>query len=428
MKYKFSEYNYYCEKNEVFLIFNTRTLSLVEIEKEKYEMFKNKDLAVINSLDGNDIKDLSYMGFICDRDFDEIKSLKDSYWYNKYCDDTLHITILTTINCNFGCPYCFETRRDVKLTEKIKNAILIFVEEKLENKKQLHVDWYGGEPLVNKEAIYDMSPKLIEICRKKGVIYSGTITTNGYLFDEETVKKLSQLGVQGAQITIDGPKEIHDKMRTLLNGNPTYDIIMKNIKTASKYMKIYIRSNVNEETMEHVDRFIKELVGYKNIQLSIKGIVPASYKDYDKKIMSARDFSSEVIKKYVLAHHYEIPTALDNVLQDNFHRFCIVDSDSQYIFSPEGKILKCGESFTEDDKGIIGSYNEKTKKLEIDEEKKIMWDKDPFDIEECMNCLVLPLCMGGCQMKRNVKKQEACSPELKYNLDELVFDLYERMG
>ena len=60
----------------------------------------------------------------------------------------------------------------------------------------------------------------------------------------------------------------------------------------------------------------------------------------------------------------------------------------------------------------------------IDETKKVFWDKDPFLYEECRNCNVLPLCYGGCQMKRKIKNEEACSPELKYNINKLVLHLY----
>ena len=262
------------------------------------------------------------------------------------------------------------------------------------------------------------------MCLNKKVLYYATITSNGFLLTEKTAKELSDVGVRAAQITIDSNREAHNTTRILLNGNPTYDVILSNIKSASKYMKIFIRSNVSVETMDKMDGLLSDLKGIPNIKLSIKGIVPASYKKYDKKILSPREFSNKVIDEYIKAESLDIATALDTFLSNDFHRFCIVDSESQFIFSPDGNIVKCGESYTEDDKGIIGKYNHKNGMMEIDETKKVFWDKDPFLYEECRNCNVLPLCYGGCQMKRKIKNEEACSPELKYNINKLVLHLY----
>lgn len=424
MNYKYSEYNICVTDDKVYLVFNTLTQSLLELDRNEFSYFKNKKQTYLSNLTDEELKMLNELGFILHVDCSEIDILKDYYWYNKYNDETLNISILTTLNCNFKCPYCFETHRNVKLTQNIQDAILHFIDDKLDGKKVLHVDWYGGEPLLNKETIFSMSKKLEKMCLNKKVLYYATITSNGFLLTEKTAKELSDVGVRAAQITIDSNREAHNTTRILLNGNPTYDVILSSIKSASKYMKIFIRSNVSVETMDKMDGLLSDLKGIPNIKLSIKGIVPASYKKYDKKILSPREFSNKVIDEYIKAESLDIDTALDTFLSNDFHRFCIVDSESQFIFSPDGNIVKCGESYTEDDKGIIGKYNHKNGMMEIDETKKVFWDKDPFLYEECRNCNVLPLCYGGCQMKRKIKNEEACSPELKYNINKLVLHLY----
>lgn len=424
MKYKYSKFNVCVMDDKVFLIFNTMSQSLLEVEKDDYENFKNENVVALDNLDNETLKLLEDLGFIVKDNLSEISLLKDYYWYNKYNDETLNISILTTLDCNFRCPYCFETRRNVKLNDDIQEAIIKFIRKKIVGKKLLHVDWYGGEPLLNKKVILDLSKQFENICKKNKVEYFGTITTNGLLLTEKISKELKDVGVKSAQVTIDSNRESHNKTRILADGSPTYDIILKNIKASSKYLTIFVRSNVSEETMDQMDGLLKDLKGIDNVKLSIKGIVPASYKLYNKKLLSPKKFSDKVLNKYFIAEKMNIKTAIDSFLNNEFHRFCIVDSDSQYIISPDGKIVKCGESYTDNDLGIIGQYNDETKELEIDENKKIFWDKDPFSYNECLNCKALPLCYGGCQMKRKVKKEEACSPELKYNLDKLILYLY----
>ena len=301
MNYKYSEYNICVTDDKVYLVFNTLTQSLLELDRNEFSYFKNKKQTYLSNLTDEELKMLNELGFILHVDCSEIDILKDYYWYNKYNDETLNISILTTLNCNFKCPYCFETHRNVKLTQNIQDAILHFIDDKLDGKKVLHVDWYGGEPLLNKETIFSMSKKLEKMCLNKKVLYYATITSNGFLLTEKTAKELSDVGFRAAQITIDSNREAHNTTRILLNGNPTYDVILSNIKSASKYMKIFIRSNVSVETMDKMDGLLSDLKGIPNIKLSIKGIVPASYKKYDKKILSPREFSNKVIDEYIKA-------------------------------------------------------------------------------------------------------------------------------
>ena len=199
---------------------------------------------------------------------------------------------------------------------------------------------------------------------------------------------------------------------------------INNIKYASKKLKINLRINTNNENYTRIDELLENLVGIDNICLAIKAIVPASYKEYDKATLTPKDYAKIVIDKYVKARTLGLNTAVDKLFEGSVHRYCIVDSDSQFIISPTGKVFKCGESYLDDEDGIIGGIDEDGS-ISIDDRKKVFWDKDPFDFEECKQCSILPLCLGGCQMKRLIKKTEPCSPEYKYSLDELIRLYYE---
>lgn len=425
-KYKFSKYNYVVEYSEdEYLVFNTLSLSMITLDKMHYELLKRGDIdKFVKSFNNSETKALLENGLIVETKVDETKVLKDMYWFNKYKDDTLHISIMTTLGCNFGCPYCFETHRNVILTSDIENAIFDFVKSNIKDKAKLHIDWYGGEPLLNLPSILRLSKKFKQLSETDNFTYSSSITTNGYLLTEDTIKELVKLNLKSAQITLDGPKDIHDKMRPLCNNEGTYDRIIENIRTASKYISINVRVNINKDTYNYVDELFNDLIGIPNICIAIKAIVPASYKEYEKEVLNAEDYAKIVIKKYFYAQKLGLKTAIDELFRGSMYRYCIVDSDSQFIISPTGKVFKCGESYLDDEEGIIGEVNNDGI-IEINENKKVFWDKDPFAFSECIDCKVLPLCLGGCQMKRNIKKIESCSPEYKYTLDELIKNYYE---
>lgn len=420
MDLKFSKYNKIVEYNNEYIVFNTRTLALVLFERNFIEKMKTGDIkSFVDLFTADEVNMLIENGIVLESDIDELKIIKDEYWFNKYKDETLNVSILTTLACNFACPYCFETRRNVKLTPEIENSIFEFIKEQSVNKKFVHIDWYGGEPLLNYDSIKSLSQKIIKLSEERGFTYYSSITTNGYLLNKEKIDELVKYNLKSAQITIDGPKEIHDKMRPLANQVGTYDTIINNIKYASKYITINLRVNINTENYLRIDELFREIKDIPNLNLAIKAIVPASYKEYNHDTLTAKDYANIVIDKYKFAQSLGINTAIDNIFEGSMHRYCIVDSDSQFIISPTGKVFKCGESYADDERGIIGGIDENGK-IVIDDQRKPFWDKDPFAFEECKNCISLPLCLGGCQMKRLIKNTEPCSPEYKYTLDELI--------
>lgn len=429
MNYKFSNFNCLVKnKEDEYIVFNTLTLSLAVVNKIIRDFFIAEDIqGLISSLNKNEIKMFYQNGIIVKDSYDEIQYLKEAYSYNRLQDDTLHISILTTLGCNFACPYCFETRRNVKLTTDVENAIIEFIRQKSGGKKFVHVDWYGGEPLLNFEAIERISRNIINLAKQNKFKYYSSITTNGYLLTPDIITKLKKLKVKSAQITLDGAKSFHDKMRPLANHNGTFDVILGNIKNASKHFKINLRININKENRNSIYELFHNLVGIENLCLAIKAIVPASYKTYNKQTLEAKEYAKIVVKAYFYAKKLGLKTAIDNLFQGSMHRYCIVDSDSQFIISPTGKIFKCGESYLDDEKGIVGGLNNK-KELVVDSEKIKFWNKDPFGYSECLGCKVLPLCYGGCQMKRKIKNTESCSPEYKYTLKELIKAYYKSLG
>ena len=161
---------------------------------------------------------------------DEVGNLKNKFNEDKVSKRLLDITIITSLDCNFHCTYCYENHNGERLNEHSSKKIIDFISSKLnENYDELLVTWYGGEPLLMIDLIYDMETKLNELCKKHNTKYNSYITTNGYLINKSIINKFKKMYLQNICITLDGNKNDHDSRRKLANGKSTFDQIVKNI-------------------------------------------------------------------------------------------------------------------------------------------------------------------------------------------------------
>jgi uncharacterized protein len=186
-------------------------------------------------------------------DIDE-RVMHDAKLYDEVYDSKLTLTIFPTGKCNFCCPYCFEASKPFSreaMTMDAQNAVLKFVQRNIPNHKALHVNWFGGEPLLEPEIIERLSNQFIQICNTRFLPYSADIITNGFFLDADMFDMLYKLKVYNYMITIDGFKEQHDQLRFApnLDGEDfiidglyacTVDKDMRNL-----FMVIYVGSSVD---------------------------------------------------------------------------------------------------------------------------------------------------------------------------------------
>lgn len=420
MNYSVSNYNILVEKDKLNLLFNTRTLALMELDEQEITIFKYKNYDV-NNLDDQLKSELYENGFIIADNVREIDILKREYWDNKINSPILFLTIMTTQNCNFKCTYCFEQQKNLKMGVDVQEKVIKFIKNNLSEYDAVHIDWYGGEPLLNLDCIKNVTQRVIDMCNKNNKIYLGSITTNGYNMSPEVINQLVELKIKSAQITIDGPKEIHDKRRILNNGLGTFDKIIENIQHAKDKMKISVRVNADINTIDSVEVLVDYLYknGLSDIAFSVVSVISADTNPCYEVEIPQNLLAEKLIKIYnkALAYGFELPSV--SFMSNLQRHFCIVDLNSQFIISPTGDIFKCGEAYDDSDPGKIG-YIDNNGNPNIDIYKHVSWDKDPFEDEDCVNCNALPLCMGGCYMKKKIKNKDWCRLEFRYQLDEMI--------
>ncbi|MCS7197677.1 MAG: radical SAM protein [Candidatus Bipolaricaulota bacterium] len=226
------------------------------------------------------------LGFLVEENFDEIGFLKLRSRIARYGNEGLGLGIMLTLNCNFACPYCYQWRVNKWMNDETRQGLIKYVGKMMEHKRKLVIEWFGGEPLLDISGIKKLSEQFVQICKERGAQYEAGITTNGYLLTEPTARELARLGVRKAQITIDGPPDIHDKRRVLRDGRPTFDVILRNLEGAVKYIpSVGIRVNLDKTNSDRFPELLTYLAPLKErLFIGIASVVPVraaqEYKEF----------------------------------------------------------------------------------------------------------------------------------------------------
>ena len=167
----------------------------------------------------------------------------------------LDLTLLPTEKCNFRCTYCYEDfengRMRPEVIEGIKNLISRRAAAGLE---ELHIGWFGGEPLLAKPVILDICRHAKSESDRFGFNFYGSMTTNAYLLTPDVLSELVGLNQFFYQISLDGTREEHNKTRLRADGAGTFDRIWGNLRAAralpSPDFSIQLRVHLTSENFE----------------------------------------------------------------------------------------------------------------------------------------------------------------------------------
>ena len=344
---------------------------------------------------------LMKLGFIVD--YDELAFIKTAANAASGMSDEIHLVLCPTLGCNFACPYCFENAKARKtdlMSEDVQKAIAGVVDKTIEKFgcRRVHAMWYGGEPLLGKDVIKNLSKLLIDVCEKHSAKYSSSIITNGYLLDEQTVRILEESRVVKAQITIDGPREIHNKTRILKSGGGSFDRIIENISSVKSSIYYKVRCNLNKDNVKYISElsdFISSLAekSGNNIELYTCGVWDSDASPETGSIVIDR--SQFMVDGRVID---------ENTLGQR-RMSCSVIKLFSMVVDCYGKVYKCEETVG-DDSAVVGNILD----FKSDMLTGMLTSPTrgrgpftdylshvfPFDDEECINCKVLPICLGGC--------------------------------
>lgn len=421
-----SRYNTFFEYNNKKFAFNAMTCALAEVDDDFLYILDNLQNGEIDD-DNGLVKSIKKGGYIIDDDVNELDIIKFRSFYGKFADKQLTLTILPNFSCNFACSYCYEGKTQAKnkmgiLDNDVKDAIYKQVEISAEAKRDIGIAWYGGEPTLSKDIIIEMSKKIIDICKKYDVVYKSSMTSNGYLFDDDFIEAMSNLQIKSIQITIDGPPEIHNKFRKLKNGMGTFEKIIENIKKIKSHgIKVYIRANITKANMEHFEELLDVLFAH---DLSDCQVIPSAVVPYENtttnmldNCLMPKDFAKKLLEYRTMMFERKLQFNNFPYVPDLKQNYCYADNVGAYSIDPQGNIYKCWI-----DVGVVkrslGNIKDFRKRDLVTAAKKasyyMFWS--PFDHEQCKQCGILPMCMGGCPHRGIMNNNQPTCDLLRYCL------------
>lgn len=311
-------------------------------------------------------------------------------------------------DCNLRCKYCFASQGDFKgerllMPLEVGKKALEFIVNSSGNRKNLEVDFFGGEPLMNFEVVKDLVAYGRELEKNHNKRFRFTITTNGVLLDEDKMEFINE-NMDNIVLSLDGRKEVNDNMRTTVGGKGSYDIIVpKFIEIADKRgdKDYFVRGTFTSNNLD----FTRDALEFYNLgfkKISIEPVVTDPKEEYaikeehlDTILNEYEEFSKEYIKikkmdKDFTFFHFMIDLNQGPCL---IKRATGCGAGSEYMaVTPEGDLYPCHQFVGNDDfklgdvfNGVINSdIREKFKQSNV------------FSKEECKTCWARFYCSGGC--------------------------------
>jgi uncharacterized protein len=345
---------------------------------------------------------------------------------------TLAIKLVMNLDCNLACQYCFEGQRKGKyyMTQDVADRFVEFVRKwvaRLEGRtgeEKIIITFYGGEPLLSIDLIVYISEKIKNLAKENDIEYLTYMVTNGTLLTPLVVERLMPLGFGGAVVTLDGPREMHDRFRPFVSGRGSFDAIVKNLSVVCDMVDLQIGGNYMEDNYRAFPLLLDYMlqngltpdkvasVRFSPVTAECKGYGPA---DFDGGCCSLNEAwlsdAHMYLREEVLRRGYMAP---DKVLP----AACSLDLKDNLIINYDGRIYKCPsligrEEFMVGD--LINGIRDVTQRQGAD-----CWKND-----ECLDCAYLPLCFGGCRYMKlvrdgNMDGVDCKKPYLDATLERLV--------
>jgi uncharacterized protein len=426
------------ERDEVFLMNTLSDAQLVVspdvaalldrvAATDDFELFKAEEREAIGQLRDN--------GFIVADRVTERRDL-DRYFARVTSDtEELNITVLTTLQCNFACDYCYQGDRGdynkfaEKMTIETASRVGDWIERELDRvcPERFSIMFFGGEPLLNLPVMYYLAERLWHATEHRGLPMSISIITNGLLLTPEIVDRLEPYGLRGIKITLDGDRDTHNRMRPLRGGQGTFDRIIENVRSVAGRVRIAIGGNFDESSadsypalldflsaQDFADKLVK--VNFKPVIRTDarppKGTLPlipvnaegkplggtcmtaagkgqlAGTSQLGGSVCDSCGFAEEkmsFLHEETKRHGFPTPDGVHNGP-------CHVHQKHAHTIGPDGSLYAC-PGFTGDLGLSTGHVDDRCDPRR--EEMRGKFDRlDPWN--ECGDCAFIPVCAGGC--------------------------------
>ncbi len=406
-QYRLLKYVLQTEYEDGLLLHNVVSGELIQLNKEEKEL-----LEMFPSKADSNCSELIEKHFLVPVDYNEKKTvgqLRTLLRAMQKKDAITGYTILPTSYCNARCFYCYECDYEhIHMSEETAKRAVDYIHKHSKGKK-ISIGWFGGEPLVGEKIISLISKEL----KEKDVEFSSSMISNGFLFNEELVKKAAEdWKLKNVQITIDGTEDVYNKVKDYINpkGSP-YKRVLNNIRLLSEAgIRVSIRINLGFHNEDDTQNLIEELSEYfkecKNVSMYVhelfenEGTNPRSYSEEEKNHLTKKviELNDYIAEKGKYSQGKSLPSLRTN--------HCMADSNVSVIIQPDGGLSKCEHYTVKDEFGSIYSK-------ECNQEKLKEW-KVYTELEKCGECPLYPSCVmlkgcpdtGDCNVAKQKKGME----------------------
>ena len=427
MNQQWSKYNRIAQINGVHYIYNSLSNALLELDDESLALLRKlENGGSIEDVPADVRQQLEDNKIIADDEAERLR-IKFQTQRNRFDISHLSLTINPTLDCNFRCPYCFEADAHHKryMTEAVEDAIVNAINTKYSSVDGIFVTWFGGEPLMNFKSLKSLSEKIIAL----GKPFGAKMITNGYLLVDSIVNQIDALKINSLQITVDGPKEVHDSRRVLVGGGGTFDTIDQNIQRVLKNSKahVVVRVNVDGENAEHyveVCRYFSKTIAPEHLERFF--VTPGFVDDVANTCKSScsldrqrqAEFLLDIFKRYKLAPWGFYPS--------HSRYECPVRNLNTMVIGPQGELYKCWNDVGRPEK-TVGSIMDNARPTQ--QQSRVLLDYlaagDALEDATCRGCFHFPTCGGGCPYERihhqhhSERPADPC-PHILGNLDAFI--------
>lgn len=311
-------------------------------------------------------------------------------------------------DCNLACKYCFAEEgeyhgRRALMSLEVGKKALDFLIANSGNRRNLEVDFFGGEPLMN----WDVVKELVAYGREQEKLHNKhfrfTLTTNGVLLNDE-VQEFVNREMDNVVLSLDGRKEVNDRMRPFRNGKGSYDLIVpkfQKLADSRNQEKYYIRGTFTRENLD----FAKDVLHFAELGFEQISIEPVVGEDTDSYAIQKEDLP-KIFAEYDALAKTMVERERDGKGFTFFHfmldleggpcvakRLSGCGSGTEYLaVTPWGDLYPCHQ-FVGNEAFLMGNVFDGIQREDIAEEFRgcSVYTKDA-----CKKCFAKFYCSGGC--------------------------------
>ncbi len=303
-------------------------------------------------------------------------------------NDISSFTILTTSDCNARCYYCFEQGYRKPMSDQVALETAGYIIQKHQDPdKEVHLRWFGGEPLFHQAPI-DL---ITQTLKEQGIPYYSTMITNGYLADDTVIEKMTgPWKLRTVQITLDGPENTYNSTKAYIYENITspYRRVISNISCmAEAGIQVNLRLNLGFENGNELELLTDELLsryaGQKNIKASC-ALLYDDEKAFDDPRWPRMILSHERIQEK-LSPLGSREARADKLPRGPLLYNCGTTEGSCPVIAPDGRITACEHYY---DREVIGSIRSDETDLSV----LSTWHEILPPLPICRLCPIAPQC------------------------------------